>query len=208
MPCEPMATDSPTLLMIGVHTCILTRRCMLLRRQATRRSFGGLALMLLLDTSILTRLRQPSILLRKEELDGFRPRTHDLDRPQDRILGVEGRRMGSALPLHSERSVESTPKQITSTAPVKFSATSSPTGLRDARCPLLIAAAAEIASLTVLHYDADFDHIAAMTRRPTQWIVERGSIDRSPPHDRCTEHLKTSPITRRRIIAFDKPGPA
>jgi hypothetical protein len=58
-----MAADSPTLLVIGVQTWILTWRCMLLRRQSTRRSFGGLALMLLLDTSILTRLRQPSILL-------------------------------------------------------------------------------------------------------------------------------------------------
>jgi hypothetical protein len=116
--------------------------------------------------------------------------------------------MGSAFPLHSERSVESTSKHITSTAPVKFSATSSPTGLGDARCPLVIAAVAEIASLTVLHCDADFVHMAAMTRRPTQWIVERGSIDRSPPHDRCTDHLETSRITLRRIIAFDKPGPA
>ena len=39
------------------------------------------------------------------------------------------------------------------------------------------AAIAEATSLTVLHYDADFDHIAAVTGQPTQWIVERGSID-------------------------------
>jgi hypothetical protein len=25
--------------------------------------------------------------------------------------------------------------------------------------------------------DADFDHISAVTGQPTQWIVERGSID-------------------------------
>lgn len=42
---------------------------------------------------------------------------------------------------------------------------------------LLIAAVAEATSLTVLHYDAAFDHIAALTGEPTQWIVERGSID-------------------------------
>lgn len=28
-----------------------------------------------------------------------------------------------------------------------------------------------------LHYDADSDHIATVTGQPTQWIVERGSID-------------------------------
>jgi hypothetical protein len=31
--------------------------------------------------------------------------------------------------------------------------------------------------LTVLHYDADFDHIAAVPGQPTEWVVERGSID-------------------------------
>ena len=50
-------------------------------------------------------------------------------------------------------------------------------GLEGRRVPdLLIAAVAEATSLTVLHYDADFDHIAAITRQPTQWIVERGSM--------------------------------
>jgi len=29
----------------------------------------------------------------------------------------------------------------------------------------------------VLHYDADFDHVAAVTRQPTQSIVERGTVD-------------------------------
>ena len=41
---------------------------------------------------------------------------------------------------------------------------------------LLVAACAESASLTVLHYDADFDRIAELTGQPTQWIVPRGSI--------------------------------
>ena len=42
---------------------------------------------------------------------------------------------------------------------------------------LLIAAVAEEAGLTVLHYDADFDLIADFTGQPTEWIVEAGSID-------------------------------
>jgi predicted nucleic acid-binding protein len=41
---------------------------------------------------------------------------------------------------------------------------------------LLIAACAEQAQLTVLHYDADFDRIAEVTGQPTQWIVPRGSV--------------------------------
>jgi predicted nucleic acid-binding protein len=41
---------------------------------------------------------------------------------------------------------------------------------------LLIAACAENAGLTVLHYDADFDRIGELTKQPTQWIVPRGSM--------------------------------
>lgn len=42
---------------------------------------------------------------------------------------------------------------------------------------LLIAACAEANQLIVLHYDADFDRIAKITRQPTQWVVPRGSVD-------------------------------
>jgi len=42
---------------------------------------------------------------------------------------------------------------------------------------LLIAAAAEQAGLTVLHYDADFDLIAKVTGQECKWIVAAGSID-------------------------------
>lgn len=41
---------------------------------------------------------------------------------------------------------------------------------------LLVAACAESARLTVLHYDADFDRIAAITGQPVQWVVPRGSV--------------------------------
>lgn len=51
-------------------------------------------------------------------------------------------------------------------------------GLRRRPIPdLLIAAAAETESLTLLHYDTDFDLIALVTGQPCQWIVPRGSID-------------------------------
>ena len=42
---------------------------------------------------------------------------------------------------------------------------------------LVIAAAAELHGLTVLHYDADFDRIAKVTGQQVEWIVPRGSAD-------------------------------
>jgi predicted nucleic acid-binding protein len=42
---------------------------------------------------------------------------------------------------------------------------------------LLIAAAGEEHELAVLHYDADFDLIAAVTGQLCQWVVPSGSID-------------------------------
>jgi predicted nucleic acid-binding protein len=41
---------------------------------------------------------------------------------------------------------------------------------------LLIAAVAERHRLTVVHYDADFELIAALTGQPAQWVVPRGSV--------------------------------
>lgn len=41
---------------------------------------------------------------------------------------------------------------------------------------LLIAACAEAAGLTVLHYDADFERIATLTGQAVQWVVPRGSM--------------------------------
>ena len=42
---------------------------------------------------------------------------------------------------------------------------------------LLTAAVAEHHGAVVLHYDADFEHIAASTGQPHAWVVRRGSID-------------------------------
>jgi predicted nucleic acid-binding protein len=54
-------------------------------------------------------------------------------------------------------------------------------GLKGRKVPdLIIAAAAELADLTVLHYDHDFELIASVTRQPHKWIVPRGSIDLQP----------------------------
>jgi predicted nucleic acid-binding protein len=42
---------------------------------------------------------------------------------------------------------------------------------------LLVAATAELAGLTVLHYDEDYERVGAITGQSTAWIAERGSID-------------------------------
>jgi predicted nucleic acid-binding protein len=41
---------------------------------------------------------------------------------------------------------------------------------------LLIAAVAERERVILLHYDGDYEHIAAVTGQPMQWVVPRGSV--------------------------------
>ena len=51
-------------------------------------------------------------------------------------------------------------------------------GLRGRKVPdLLIAAAAELEEVTILHYDRDFEIIASLTGQPHDWVVPAGSID-------------------------------
>jgi predicted nucleic acid-binding protein len=40
---------------------------------------------------------------------------------------------------------------------------------------LIIAAVAEHHGASVMHYDRDFDHIAAITGQPVEWVVPAGS---------------------------------
>ncbi|MDX6263753.1 MAG: hypothetical protein QOH84_5441 [Kribbellaceae bacterium] len=42
---------------------------------------------------------------------------------------------------------------------------------------LLTAAVAEQYNAVILHYDADFEHIAATTGQPHLWVAPRGSLD-------------------------------
>ena len=41
---------------------------------------------------------------------------------------------------------------------------------------LLTAAVAEHYGAAILHYDADFEHIAAVTGQPQAWVAPRGSL--------------------------------
>jgi len=133
--------------------------------------------MFLLDTSILTRLRSPSIVRRIEELDRdglARTSMTDLEIGFSARSADEWDQLLVALRAFRRLDVESHHFERAQQVQRSLAAD----GLRGRKVPdLLIAAVAEAASLTVLHYDADFDHIAAVTGQPTQWIVERGSID-------------------------------
>jgi hypothetical protein len=133
--------------------------------------------MFLLDTSVLTRLAVPSVRRRLEELDrdglactslteleiGFSARNAD---EWDRLVGA----------LEAFRRLDVEPRHLDRAGQVQRALAAD--GRRGRKVPdLLIAAVAEAATLTVLHYDADFDHIAAVTGQLVQWVVERGSID-------------------------------
>jgi predicted nucleic acid-binding protein len=41
---------------------------------------------------------------------------------------------------------------------------------------LIIAATAEVHGATVLHYDTDFDRIAAVTGQQVEWVADKGSL--------------------------------
>jgi predicted nucleic acid-binding protein len=80
-------------------------------------------------------------------------------------------------------------------------------GLKGGKVPdLIIAAAAELADLTVLHYDHDFELIASVTRQPHEWIVPRGSLDLRQEYcdrPRFTESHRLARPLRRQLAAND-----
>ena len=133
--------------------------------------------MFLLDTSVLTRLRTPSVLARINELDSdglARTSMTDLEIGFSARSAEEWDRLVVALGVFRHLDVEA--HHFDRARQVQRRLVDD--GLKGRKVPdLLIAAVAESSSLTILHYDADFDHIAAVTGQATQWIVERGTID-------------------------------
>ncbi len=130
--------------------------------------------MFLLDTSVLARLRVPSIRRRIEELDAAglaRSSMTDLEIGFSARNADETDRLAVALGAFRRIDVEAHHFDRAHQVQRNLAAD----GLKGRKVPDLLVAAA--AALTVLHYDADFDHIAAVTGQPTEWIVERGSID-------------------------------
>ena len=130
-----------------------------------------------LDTSVVTRLRVDSVRARVEALDAAgvaRTSMTDLEVGYSAQSAAEWDRLIAALEVFDY--VEVAPAHFIRARQVQRMLAER--GLKGRKVPdLLMAAAGEATQRTVLHYDADFDHIASVTGQPTEWVVPRGSID-------------------------------
>ncbi len=137
-----------------------------------------MALTHLVDTSVLTRLGRAAVRTTLEPLAAAgqvaRAGISDLEIGFSARNLAEWTRLASALeafPL-----IETDAAHLRRARQVQRLLASR--GLRGRKVPdLLVAAAAEIGGLAVLHYDADFDVISRVTGQPCQWVVLAGSID-------------------------------
>jgi predicted nucleic acid-binding protein len=137
-----------------------------------------MALSHLVDSSVLTRLRQPTIRAaierRAERGELARAGISDLEIGYSARSAAEWDRLAEAL--QAFELVETTSEHLRRARQVQRMLASK--HQRGGKVPdLLIAAAAETRGLTVLHYDADFDRIAAATGQSCQWVVPARSVD-------------------------------
>lgn len=136
-----------------------------------------MAVSYLLDTSVITRLRAPAVRARVEALDAAgltRTALTDLEIGFSARNGGEWDRLVAAL--ETFELVDIGPTDFTRARQVQRLLAAR--GMKGRKVPdLLIAAAGEGTARTVLHYDADFDHIASVTGQATEWVVPRGSVD-------------------------------
>jgi predicted nucleic acid-binding protein len=129
------------------------------------------------DTSVMTRLRVQAVRERVQALDGAglaRTAMTDLEMGFSASNGEDWDRLIAALeafePLDVDARHFARARQVQRLLAVR--------GLKGRKVPdLLIAAVGETTGRTVLHYDADFDHIASVTGQPAEWVVPQGSID-------------------------------
>ena len=137
-----------------------------------------MAVRFVLDTSVLTRLRHDSVraMIRPIVSWGLAGRVTitDLELGNSARNGAEWDRIHSGL---SELdAVEIDGSHIARAREVQRALADR--GLHGRPVPdLLIAAAAEHAGATVVHYDSDFDVIATVTGQSTRWVVPAGRID-------------------------------
>lgn len=137
-----------------------------------------MALTHLADTSVLTRLGHAAVRAALEPLAEeervARAGISDLEVGFSARNAAEWTRLASALSAFTL--VETDANHFRRARQVQRLLASR--GLRGRKVPdLLVAAAAEGAGLVVLHYDADFDHIARITGQRCEWVVPAGSID-------------------------------
>ena len=137
-----------------------------------------MALTFLVDTSVLERLGRPAVRRVVEPLavsgQLARAAVSDLEVGYSARNAVEWDRLVGALSVLDR--VETTAPHVRRALQVqRLLAEASQRGrmIPD----LLVAAAAEELDLAVLHYDADFDRIAAVTGQRTQWVVPAGSVE-------------------------------
>lgn len=137
-----------------------------------------MALTYLLDTSVLTRMGQPvvrdALQDRAERGELARAGISDLEVGYSARDAAEWDRLAGALEIFAL--VETTDEHVCRARQVQRLLAVG--HQRGRKVPdLLIAAAAEVRGLTVCHYDADFDRIAAVTGQSCEWVVPPGSVD-------------------------------
>ena len=137
-----------------------------------------MALTHLVDTSVLTRLARTEVRTaiqpRVERGDLARAGISDLEVGYSARSASEWDRLAGALGLFDL--VETTTEHVHRAKQVQRLLAAK--HQRGRKVPgLLIAAAAEARGLIVLHYDADFDRIAAVTGQRSEWVVPAGSVD-------------------------------
>jgi predicted nucleic acid-binding protein len=136
------------------------------------------ALTHIVDTSVLTRLRHPSIRSVVEPLADAgqlaRAGISDLEIGYSARSAKEWDQLVSALAVFEL--VETTADHVRRARQVQRLLAAR--HQRGRKIPdLLIAAAAEALDVAVLHYDIDFDRIAAVTGQPCEWVLPAGTID-------------------------------
>jgi predicted nucleic acid-binding protein len=136
------------------------------------------ALRFLVDTSVLKRLGHPDVRRVIEPLAAAgqlaRPTICDLEVGYSARNADEWDRLVGAL--NAFDAIETTASHVRRALQVQR--TLAERSQRGRKIPdLLVAAAAEELDLGVLHYDADFDLIAAVTGQHCQWVVPAGSVD-------------------------------
>jgi predicted nucleic acid-binding protein len=135
------------------------------------------ALTHLIDTSVLKRLVHPQVRAVVEPLAAAgrvaRPSICDLEVGFSARTAHEWDTLIEALDAFS--SIETTSRHVQRALDVQRLLAGR--SQRGRKLPdLLVAAAAEALSLTVLHYDGDFDLISSVTGQRSQWVVPAGSV--------------------------------
>lgn len=135
-----------------------------------------MALTHLVDTSVLTRLDHPSIRAtiepRAARGELARAGISDLEVGYSARSAAEWDRLMEALRVFEL--VETSSEHVRRARQVQRLLAAR--HQRGRKVPdLLIAAAAEARDLSVLHYNADFDRIAALTGQACEWVVPAGS---------------------------------